>query len=36
VKPCRRGYFQAQPPRARVNELLRFYGIAGIGERPSA
>jgi allantoin racemase len=36
VKPCRRGYFQAQPPRARVKELLRFYGIAGIGERSGA
>lgn len=27
AKPSRRGYFQAQPPRARVKEILRFYGI---------
>jgi Asp/Glu/hydantoin racemase len=32
AKPCRRGYFQAQPPRARVKELLNFYGIAGVGQ----
>lgn len=32
AKPSRRGYFQAQPPRARVKELLRFYGIDRIGE----
>jgi allantoin racemase len=31
AKPCRRGYFQAQPPTARVKELLRFYGISAIG-----
>jgi Asp/Glu/hydantoin racemase len=31
AKPCRRGYFQAQPPRARVKEMLDFYGIAGLG-----
>jgi allantoin racemase len=27
AKPSRRGYFRAQPPRARVKEVLRFYGI---------
>jgi Asp/Glu/hydantoin racemase len=32
AKPSRRGYFRAQPPRARVKELLRFYGIGRIGE----
>jgi Asp/Glu/hydantoin racemase len=32
VAPCRRGYFQAQPPRARVKELLRFYGIADVNK----
>jgi Asp/Glu/hydantoin racemase len=30
AKPCRRGYFQAQPPRARVKELLKFYGISSL------
>jgi Asp/Glu/hydantoin racemase len=29
-KPSRHGYFRAQPPRARVKELLRFYGIAAL------
>jgi Asp/Glu/hydantoin racemase len=33
VAPCRRGYFQAKPPRERVKELLRFYGIAAIGQQ---
>jgi allantoin racemase len=27
VRPSRRGHFQATPPRERVRELLRFYGI---------
>jgi Asp/Glu/hydantoin racemase len=27
VSPCRRGYFQAKPPRERLKELLGFYGI---------
>jgi Asp/Glu/hydantoin racemase len=31
AKPSRRGYFQAQPPRARVKELLRFYGLDRLG-----
>jgi Asp/Glu/hydantoin racemase len=31
AKPSRRGYFRAQPPRARVKEVLRFYGIAALG-----
>ncbi|HEV7264780.1 MAG TPA: aspartate/glutamate racemase family protein [Falsiroseomonas sp.] len=30
VAPCRRGYFQAKPPRERLRELLRFYGIAAL------
>ncbi|PZW50909.1 Asp/Glu/hydantoin racemase [Humitalea rosea] len=30
VRPCRTGYFQAQPPRERVRELLEFYGISRI------
>jgi Asp/Glu/hydantoin racemase len=33
AKPCRRGYFQARPPRERVKELLRFYGIASLDGR---
>lgn len=28
VSPCRRGYFQAKPPRERVKELHRFYGLS--------
>jgi Asp/Glu/hydantoin racemase len=32
AKPCRRGYFQAQPPRARVKELLKFYGISSLSK----
>jgi Asp/Glu/hydantoin racemase len=28
VRPSRRGYFQAAPPRDRVRELLGFYGLA--------
>jgi Asp/Glu/hydantoin racemase len=28
VRPSRRGYFQAQPPRERVREMLGFYGIS--------
>jgi Asp/Glu/hydantoin racemase len=32
VAPCRRGYFQAKPPRERVRELLRFYGIAAVDQ----
>ncbi|MGG5811112.1 aspartate/glutamate racemase family protein [Falsiroseomonas sp. CW058] len=33
AKPSRRGYFQAQPPRARVKELLDFYGLSSMGDR---
>jgi Asp/Glu/hydantoin racemase len=33
VRPSRRGYFQAKPPRDRVRELLGFYGIARFGDR---
>jgi Asp/Glu/hydantoin racemase len=33
VLPCRRGYFQAKPPRARVKELLAFYGLDQVPER---
>lgn len=32
VAPSRRGYFRSQPQRARVKELLQFYGISHIGE----
>lgn len=32
VSPSRRGYFQAKPPRERVKELHRFYGLSRIGE----
>ncbi len=35
VAPCRRGYFQAKPPRARLKELLRFYGLEGLADRPA-
>ncbi|SFL00986.1 aspartate/glutamate racemase family protein [Falsiroseomonas stagni] len=31
AKPSRRGYFQAKPPRERVKELLKFYGIDRVG-----
>jgi Asp/Glu/hydantoin racemase len=34
VSPCRRGYFQAMPPRARVKELLAFYGLDQVPGRP--
>ena len=33
VRPTRHGYFHAQPPRARVRELLEFYGIARLAPR---
>jgi Asp/Glu/hydantoin racemase len=33
VAPHRKGYFQAQPPRARVKEVLAFYGLSSLGER---
>ena len=32
VAPSRRGYFRSQPPRARVKELLEFYGLSHIGQ----
>lgn len=35
VSPCRRGYFQAKPPRERVKELLGFYGLDAIANRPT-
>ena len=35
VSPCRRGYFQARPPRERVKELLGFYGLDKVPERPA-
>ena len=28
VRPCKSGYFGEQPPRDRIEELLKFYGIA--------
>ncbi|MBW8270593.1 hypothetical protein [Caldovatus aquaticus] len=31
LRPCRSGYFNARPPRQRMRELLRFYGIAALG-----
>ena len=31
LSPSRRGYFQAMPPRARLKELLEFYGQARLG-----
>ncbi|WP_426958954.1 aspartate/glutamate racemase family protein [Muricoccus radiodurans] len=34
VGPSRKGYFQAKPPRERVKELLRFYGLDGVNGRP--
>jgi len=27
LRPCRRGYFGAQPPRKRLDELVDFYGL---------
>ncbi len=30
LKPSKTGYFSAKPPRERVRELLRFYGIASL------
>ncbi|HYZ34841.1 MAG TPA: aspartate/glutamate racemase family protein [Crenalkalicoccus sp.] len=30
LRPCRTGYFTATPPRERVRELLRFYGLASL------
>ena len=30
LKPSKTGYFSAKPPRERVRELLRFYGIANL------
>lgn len=35
VSPSRRGYFQARPPRARVKELLTFYGLDQVPNRPA-
>ncbi|MBV1796492.1 aspartate/glutamate racemase family protein [Siccirubricoccus sp. G192] len=35
VSPCRRGYFQARPPRERVKELLSFYGLDQVANRPA-
>lgn len=35
VSPCRRGYFQAKPPRERVKELLGFYGLDQVPGRPA-
>ena len=35
VSPCRRGYFQAKPPRERVNELLKFYGLDQVKGGPA-
>jgi Asp/Glu/hydantoin racemase len=34
VSPCRRGYFQAKPSRARVKELLGFYGLDKVPNCP--
>jgi hypothetical protein len=33
LSPARRGYFQAIPPRARLKELLAFYGQARLGPK---
>ena len=33
LSPSRRGYFQAMPPRARLKELLAFYGQARLGPK---
>lgn len=30
--PSRRGYFRSNPPRARVKELLQFYGVNRVGQ----
>ncbi len=30
IRPCRSGYFNEMPPRERVKELLRFYGVASL------
>jgi allantoin racemase len=30
LRPCRTGHYGAQPPRERVEELLSFYGLAGV------
>lgn len=30
--PSRAGFFRSQPPRARVKELLEFYGLSHIGQ----
>jgi len=33
MSPSRRGYFHAPPDRARVEQVLDFYGLAGLGKR---
>ena len=33
MTPSRRGYFHARPDPARVDQVLAFYGLAGLGER---
>ena len=33
LSPSRRGYFQAMAPRARLKELLAFYGQARLGPK---
>lgn len=33
MTPSRRGYFHAPPDRARVDQVLEFYGLAGLGKR---
>jgi hypothetical protein len=33
MTPSRRGYFHAPPDRARVEQVLEFYGLAGLGKR---
>lgn len=33
LSPARKGYYQEQPPRERIKELLEFYGAAGLASR---
>jgi len=35
LRPCKNGFFTAKPPRERVNELLRFYGISELDAPPT-
>ena len=33
---CKTGYFSAKPPRERVRELLDFYGISRLEQKPKS